>query len=556
MGELRFLIELAGEAALLLWGLHMVQSGVMRAFGSRLRQRLVSGLGNRWSAFTVGLAVTAILQSSTATAFMVASFAAGGVMALIPALSAMLGANVATALIVQVLAFDITVVFPALVLIGVIAFRNGRVARTRDLGRASIGLGLMLLALHLMTETMLPVEHSPALRTVLAAVSDQPFINLIVAAALAWAMHSSVAAVLFIASLHGAGVVAPQAALAMVAGANLGSALNPLLEGERGEWAKLRVPVGNLANRVIGCVILLALLPQAAALLAAVEANPARFVANAHLAFNLILALLFLPLLQPLAQLLERALPEASATRDPAAPRYLEEAALGTPPVALANAEREVLRMADMLEAMLVSVGACLRNDARDIGKRIKAENAGLDRLHRAVQLYLATLRPDLLGDEERRRVEEVRQFALNLASAGDIMERGLSRDTTRHARLGHAAAEDLAAMEAMHGRSREQLRLAVAVFLRGDVAAARRLIAEKERMRLDEAEAARRFADAAQGSAIEAAELRMKVVRDLKSIGAHLAVAAHPALVRSGDLRASRLVENGGVGDEGLTPA
>jgi len=556
MREFRFLIELAGEAALLLWGLHMVQSGIMRAFGSRLRQRLVGALGNRWSAFLAGFAVTAVLQSSTATAFMVSSFAAGGALALMPALAAMLGANVATALIVQVLAFDIAAVFPALVLVGVVAFRNGRAAHTRDLGRASIGLGLMLLSLHLMTETMLPVEHSPALRAVLAAVSTSPLINLVIAAVLAWAVHSSVAGVLFIASLHGAGVVGPDAALAMVAGANLGSALNPLLEGERGDWAKLRVPIGNLVNRLAGCLVVLALVGPLAHVLAGLDAHPTRFVANAHLVFNLVLAGLFLPVLAPLARLLERAMPEAAATVGAAAPRYLDASALGTPPVALANAEREVLRMADMLEAMLAELAACLRSGARDAGKRIKAEGEALDRLHRAVQVYLATLRPDLLGDAERQRVEEIRQFALNLASAGDVLDRSLSRDAARQARLGATAAEDLDAIEAMQARSREQLRLAIAVFLRGDAAAARRLIAEKERMREDEAEAARRFADATQPAAVEAAELRVRVVRDLKRIGAYLAAAAHPTLERAGGLHASRLVGQDGIEDEGLTPA
>ena len=212
--------------------------------------------------------------------------------------------------------------------------------------------------------------------------------------------------------------------------------------------------------------------------------------------------------------------------------------------------------MADLLAGLLIAVGACLRSGARDASKPIKADNAALDRLNRAAQVYLAQLRLDLLGEEEQRRVEEIRQFALNLASAGDVLERGLSRDAVRQARLGAAAAEDLAAMEALHARSREQLRLAVAVFLRGDAGAARRLIAEKERMRQDEAEAARRFAGATQRTDVEAAELRVKVVRDLKRIGAHLAAAAHPALERAGELRSSRLVGQDGVEDEGLNPA
>jgi len=161
------IIEVAGEAALLLWGLHMVQTGIMRAYGTRLRHRLGVALKNRRRGLAAGLAVTALLQSSTATAFMVASFSAAGAVALVPALAAMLGANVGTALIVQVLSFDVGAVAPLLILVGVVAFRGSQQTRRRDLGRASIGLGLMLLALELMEATMLPVEHSPALRAVL-----------------------------------------------------------------------------------------------------------------------------------------------------------------------------------------------------------------------------------------------------------------------------------------------------------------------------------------------------------------------------------------------------
>ena len=126
------LIEVAGEAALLLWGLHMVQSGIMRAYGTRLRQRLGSALSNRRRGFAAGLLVTSLLQSSTATAFMVASFCAAGAVALTPGLAAMLGANVGTALIVQVFSFEVSKVAPLLILAGVVAFRGGEQSRRRD----------------------------------------------------------------------------------------------------------------------------------------------------------------------------------------------------------------------------------------------------------------------------------------------------------------------------------------------------------------------------------------------------------------------------------------
>ena len=145
MNQSLALVNLAGLVALLLWGLHMIQSGIQRAFGPSLRRLLGIALGNRIKAFAVGLVATAGLQSSTATALMVTSFTAGGLVDLVRALAVMLGANVGTTLIVQVLALDVYRAAPIFVLIGLLLFRRGRASRTRDLGRLGIGLGLIRL---------------------------------------------------------------------------------------------------------------------------------------------------------------------------------------------------------------------------------------------------------------------------------------------------------------------------------------------------------------------------------------------------------------------------
>lgn len=545
MSEAWLMLELAGYAALLLWGLHMVQSGIMRAYGSRLRQRLGVGLANRRRGMAAGLAVTALLQSSTATAFMVASFCAGGAVALVPGLAAMLGANVGTALIVQVLSFDVSALAPLLILAGVVAFRGTGQARRRDLGRAAIGLGLMLLSLHMMVAVMAPVETSPALRAVLSAVADLPLPNLLIAAVIAWAMHASVAAVLFVASLHAAGVIGAEAAIAMVVGANIGSALNPVLEGDRSEWARLRVPLGNLANRLVGGVAVLAALPWATQAMMWIDPAPARLVANAHLVFNVVLAIAALPLLPAMARALERLLPEAGPAGDPAAPRYLDEAALDSPPVALANAEREALRQADALEEMLRAIATGFRTEDRDLAKRIARLNEVVDRLNRAVQVYLAGLPPELLGQEEQRRVAEIRAFVLHLESAGDVLDRSLARVAAKWAKDGVRLDDGMMdAIQAMHARGLDQLQLAIAAFMREDIAAARQLIEEKERMRIEEAEVARSFSLATEPAAIAAQGVLLEVVRDLKRVGGHLAATAHPLLERIGALRPSRLTD------------
>jgi phosphate:Na+ symporter len=282
------LLDLAGSVALLLWGIHMVQTGVQRAFGAKLRSLLGSALRNRFKAFLAGMGITAILQSSTATGLMVTGFAAGGLVELVPALAVMLGANVGTTLIVQVLSFNVAEVAPALILIGLLMFRRAS-AGPRDFGRVLIGLGLVLMALHQFVDLLTAYEDVPSLRMFLGAVATQPVLDVILAAGLTWAAHSSVAIVLLVMSFATKGTVPPEAAFALVLGANLGTAINPVLEGASGDDpAARRLPLGNLLNRLLGVGIALAALPYVGPWLVTIDPDNSRVVADFHTAFNLI----------------------------------------------------------------------------------------------------------------------------------------------------------------------------------------------------------------------------------------------------------------------------
>src|ERR1700743_260848 len=291
------LVDLAGAVALLLWGIHMVQTGIQRALGAKLRTVLGVALRNRFKAFLAGVGITAILQSSTATGLMVTGFAAGGLVDLVPALAVMLGANVGTTLIVQVLSFNVAEIAPALILVGVLMFRRAT-AGTRDFGRVMIGLGLLLMALYQFVSLLTPYEDEPSLRLLLGAISTQPILDVVLAAGLSWAAHSSIAVVLVIMSFATQGTVPPDAAFALVLGANLGTAINPVLEGSTGtDPAARRLPIGNLLNRLAGVSIGIVLLPYIGIWMVTLEPNNARAVADFHTAFNLILALLFFPAL-------------------------------------------------------------------------------------------------------------------------------------------------------------------------------------------------------------------------------------------------------------------
>jgi phosphate:Na+ symporter len=541
------LIDLAGSIALLLWGVHMVQSGIQRAFGPHLRRLLGRALGNRVKAFLAGLGITALLQSSTATGLMVSGFAAGGLVDLVPGLAVMLGANVGTTLIVQLLSFDISRVAPLFVLIGVMMFRRGGITRTRDLGRVGIGLGLMLLALTQLLSLLTPYEDVPSLRLLLGAIATVPVIAVIFAAAVTWAAHSSVAVVLLIMSFAAQGAVPPQAAFALVLGANLGTALNPLFEaGANGDPMTKRLPLGNLLNRAVGCALGLALLGKIGPWLVAIEPNVAREVADFHTLFNLVIAALFFPVLRPFARLLRWMLPAHAAPADPSLPVYLDQSALEVPSLALAAASREALRMADVLETMLQgALDALASGDRKRIAETKRLDDV-LDRLNSALKAYLTSLDHETLDADDDRRLSEILAFITNLEHAGDIAERGVAANLAKQVKRNLAfSPQGSGEIREMLQRLVKNVRTAAAVFMTDDVRAARGLLGEKEVFRDLETRATEaHFARVRAGrvESVETSAQHLDMLRDLKRINAHVAAAAYPVLEKRGELLSSRL--------------
>jgi len=530
------LLDLMGGVALLLWGLHMVQSGFLRAFGADLRRFLAKGLNNRFGAFGAGLMLTALLQSSTATGLMTASFAAEGSLALVPALAIMLGANVGTTLIVQVLSFNVAKVAPLLFVLGLVSFRAGTDKRLKDLGRVAIGLGLMLLALHILIDTLAPAENAPAVRAMLGAMTSDPVLCVLIAAVLTWAAHSSVAIVLLIMSLAFSQFITPAAALALVLGANLGSAINPVLVGgRRDDLTSYRLPVGNLINRLVGVVVILPLLPWITVWMQSIEPNASRMTAEFHIAFNVVLAGAFIGLLDPLAALLEKVFPARAAPNTESGPRYLDEIALQTPSLALADAARETLRMGDFVEQMLRQVMTALKTNDRALVAQVSRADNAVDRLDEAIKLYLTKLTRESLDDREGRRAMEIVSFAINLEHIGDIIDKNLSELAAKKIKRGlQFSSEGEAEIVAFHRRILDNLKLAFSVFMSGDVGDARKLIAEKAALRNAELAAAEgHFARLREGrpESLETTSLHLDVLRDLKRIHSHICSVAYPVL-------------------------
>jgi phosphate:Na+ symporter len=545
------LIELAGHVGLLLWGTHMVGTGVQRGFGPVLQRWLGRNLDSRIHAFLTGLGITTLLQSSTATGLLATSFTATGVIALAPALAVMLGANVGTALLTQLLSFNMALVGPPLVLAGVLAFRWSTVSRLKNVGRIGIGLGLMLMALAGLVHTLAPLENAPLLRPVIGSLSGDPILAVLIAAFLTWACHSSIAIVLLVGSFEASHVVGPTGALALVLGANLGGAL-PALVNASTRIAR-RLPLGNLVVRATGVIVALPFLPDLASTLARMAFSESRLVVNFHLLFNLVLALVFLAPVGALARLLTRWLPDPPISADPGRPLHLDAAALDSATVALANASRETLRMADMIDAMLRDTLEIISRETLARADVVAVAARSVDQLGEAIRRYLADIGDEQALDNYREgaRAQDILSAVINLEHVADILANGFVEFALRSLKRGkRLSAEETAIVAAMHGELLDCLRLALAVFLQAEPSDAKRLVASKTKFREFEAAAmtlsARSLRTAAANNrllesetaerVVEQSGLLLRSVRDLRRIHSHLASFAYPVLHRPRD--------------------
>jgi phosphate:Na+ symporter len=541
------LLDLLADIALLLWGLRMVRTGVARAFGANLRRLVARGTANRYYSFLAGLGVTAVLQSSTATALIASAFASRGLMPLAAALAVMLGADVGTTLVAQLLSLKISWLSSLFVFAGVVMFLGGKVTRWRDIGRIVIGLGLMLLALRLIFAASEPMRDTVALHDVLTAISGDAVLGILIAALLTWLAHSSLAVVLLVMSLTAVGVVHPPAAFVLVLGANLGGAIPAIVSSLSEGVEARRVTFGNAAFKLTGVLVAAPLVGVVAPYIAWFDPDPARQIVDFHMLFNLALAVVFIGLTDPVAALVARFLPAraSAAADDPSRPRYLDRSGMESPSVALTCAARETLHMGDIVETMLrQSMTALLTDDRKLVGDVERMDNA-VDRLHEAIKLYVTEVTRVNLDEAEGRRATDIITFTTNLEHIGDIIDKNLMELAAKKIKHKRQFSEDGAAeLTALHRRVLDNLKLALGVFISGDVKIARQLLDEKVAIRdAERAAAESHLARLREGriESIDTSSLHLDVLRDLKRIHSHICAVAYPILDAAGELAPSR---------------
>ncbi|KTC36118.1 hypothetical protein AO260_02610 [Pseudomonas sp. ABAC21] len=470
------LLNLLSAVTLLIWGTHIVRTGILRVYGSNLRQVIGQNMSRRWLAFVAGILVTAMVQSSNATAMLVTSFVGQGLMGLVPALATMLGADVGTALMARVLTFDLSWLSPLLIFLGVIFFLSRKQTRAGQMGRVSIGLGLIILALQLIVEAAGPITHAQGVKVIFASLTGDILLDALIGALFAMISYSSLAAVLLTATLAGAGVIGLHVAIGLVIGANIGSGILAFLSTSMQNAAGRQVALGSLLYKLIGLLLIIPVLDPLVLWMDSLDYSAQGMVITFHLLYNVSRCLILLPTIGPMARLCEWLLPER------------EE-------------EQEVLR----------GKQTAITQEMRSLSDDVEA-------LYSAIKLYLAQMPREDLGEHDSRRWAEIIELSINLKLAGDLIERMLRKvqqqKTSQRRQFSEVGLEELSGL---HSQLIANLRLGLSVFLSADPESARQLLREKRRFRAQE----RRLAHA------HVSRLQHKVVQSLETSSLHLELIA-----------------------------
>lgn len=479
------LISLLGGTALLLYGMRLVGDGLQRAAGTRLRHVLSTLSGNRFKGLGVGALVTAVLQSSSATTVMLVGFASAGLLSLRQTIGVILGADVGTTVTVQLLAFDLLAFAPLVVFVGWALLAAGR-GTWNYVGRAILGFGFLFLGMKLIADGTVPLKHNPLFDEILQALTGQPLVLLLIAAAFTALVHSSAATIGIALSLAAGGLMSLEGAIPIIFGANIGTAGTALVASIGGNAEARRVAMAHASFKLLGVLVFLPFLGPFTELVRGSAPDAARQIANAHTLFNVVLAILFLPGASFAADLITRAIPDTS--RASAGAIYLNPNVLDTPAVALGQAVREVLRMGDVvLQSLRETIAVFERNDEA-LMRQVVARDDLIDLLEEDIKQYVIKLREQGLTEEQAERETALIFVVVNLEEIGDVIDKNLMELAEKKISGHHTFSEaGRAEIVELHGKVVENLELALAALAANDAGIAEKVIRHKSVVNLEE---------------------------------------------------------------------
>lgn len=474
------LTVLAGGLAVFLHGLGLTREGLQVVAGDRLRTVLFALSKNRVVGLCSGALVTTIVQSSTAVTVMLVGFAASSLMTLPQAMAVVLGADIGTTVTVQLIAFRVSAYALLVVALGFALRFFTRKRRVRYGGQALMGLGLLFYGMKLMSDATLPLRASPLFDAVLAHLAARPFTGLAAGAAATVLMQGSAPTIGLLIAMAAAGTLPLAPAVPFVLGANVGTTVTPLLAAAGQAAEGKRVAVAHALFKLLGVAAFLPFVGPFTRLAARTAPDVGRQIANAHTLFNVANALLFLPFVAVGARLVSRFY--AGGAPAPFGPRYLDRRVLGSPALAFGNAQREFMRMADIVADMVKDSLRCFEHDDLDLAADIEARDDHVDILNREIRFYLARLGQEAMTPEQAERQMELISLSTDVENVGDLVTRNILALARKKAAHGLAfSREGWAEIRDFHAKVSENLDLALVAFSTSDEELARKALRHRE---------------------------------------------------------------------------
>ncbi|HXX47903.1 MAG TPA: Na/Pi cotransporter family protein [Myxococcota bacterium] len=485
---------LFGGLALFLSGLEQLSDALKQAAGASLRTVLARLTTNRVAAALTGAVVTGILNSSSVTTVLVVGFVTAGVMTLQQSVGVIMGANIGSTVTAQLLAFNLAEYALAPVAVGFfMSFASAR-ERVQQYGKMLMGLGLVFFGMGVMGEAMRPLRSYPPFVDALASM-DRPLLGMLAGALFTALVQSSAATMGLAIALASEGLLSLPGGLALALGANIGTCATALLAAIGKPVPAVRAAVVHLAFNVIGALLWLPLLPLLAALavrvspsepglegLARAAAEVPRQLANANTLFNVVNTVLFLPftaLFARLAEFLVRDRPDAAGAA--IRPEFLDDAALVAPDLALGRARQETARVGGLARDMLAEFGAALRDRDEEHLVKIARHAVEARELQGAILGYLGRLRQEALSQGGAREVQELMEAVFGFDSLARLVADDLVELARQAQELRKPSPETMDLLRELYGTVSEAVAIAVRALGGPDAGAASQVLALRE---------------------------------------------------------------------------
>lgn len=555
MAILTFLVSLAGATMFLLFAVRMVRTGIERSYGASF-QRLLTGTGSQVHAGGVGIGLALVLQSSAAVTLLVTGFAAGGYLSFATGLAIVLGGDLGSALIIQILSFNLDWLVPVLLALGGYLFVKTEGKKLRQAGRILMGIAFILISLRFLREAMDPIRDSAFLPAVAGYLARDYITAFLVGGALAFVMHSSVAAILMCVTLVQIGAIPFEAGLSLVLGANFGSGFIPVWLSRGMSVTARRIPFANLGLRGTWAVICLFLVnsPLLAALIGGnvlQSIEKGQLLVYAHLAFNGSLLLLALPICTRIEPVMARLFSEPVSATDTGLNgrpvSALEHGVYGPPTQVLANLKRELLRMTDLVETMFRPLADLYQSGDKDQIKALQALDPEVNLCLSGIRAYVAGIPDDEFTKAELKAAREMVEYAIRLETAGDVAARRLAvLAGDLHKKNLRFSTAGWGEILRMHEAIMANLRLASNVLISNDLESARLLNSEKTELKRMERDSRKRHLKRLQSGerhSFDSSDIHLETLRALREFNSHVAAVSYPLLYQNGQLLETRLI-------------